>query len=83
MPKKKARSARTTPPSKRARPARRKVARAISVRRPGEDRSSKGMLLGYARASTIDQNNLALQRDALVEAGCGRIFTEQLVKSIE
>ena len=35
------------------------------------------MLLGYARVSTIDQN-LALQRDALAEAGCGRIFTEQL-----
>ena len=35
------------------------------------------MLLGYARVSTVDQN-LALQRDALTEAGCGRIFTEQL-----
>jgi DNA invertase Pin-like site-specific DNA recombinase len=35
------------------------------------------MLIGYARVSTIDQN-LALQRDALAEAGCGRIFTEQL-----
>ena len=35
------------------------------------------MLLGYARVSTIDQN-LALQRDALAEAGCRRIFTEQL-----
>jgi DNA invertase Pin-like site-specific DNA recombinase len=35
------------------------------------------MLLGYARVSTIDQN-LALQRDALAEAGCWRIFTEQL-----
>jgi hypothetical protein len=38
---------------------------------------SKGMLIGYARVSTIDQN-LALQRDALNEAGCGKIFTEQL-----
>jgi hypothetical protein len=35
------------------------------------------MLIGYARVSTIDQN-LALQRDALAEAGCGRMFTEQL-----
>ena len=35
------------------------------------------MLIGYARVSTVDQN-LALQRDALTEAGCGRIFTEQL-----
>ena len=64
-------------PSKRGRPAGRKAARAISAQRPGEDGSSKGMLLGYARVSTIDQN-LALQRDALAEAGCGRIFTEQL-----
>ena len=35
------------------------------------------MLLGYARVSTIDQN-LALQRDAFTEAGCGKIFTERL-----
>ena len=32
---------------------------------------------GYARVSTIDQN-LALQRDALAEAGCQKIFTEQI-----
>src|ERR1700730_4873761 len=77
MPKKKARSAHTAAPSKRGRPAARKAVRATSPLRPGEDRSSKGMLLGYARVSTIDQN-LALQRDALAEAGCGRMFTEQL-----
>jgi DNA invertase Pin-like site-specific DNA recombinase len=35
------------------------------------------MLIGYARVSTVDQN-LALQRDALTEAGCGKIFTEQM-----
>jgi DNA invertase Pin-like site-specific DNA recombinase len=35
------------------------------------------MLIGYARVSTIDQN-LALQRDALTEAGCGKVFTEQM-----
>jgi hypothetical protein len=73
----KKRSAHTASPSERGRPARRKVARVISAPRPGEDGSSKGMLLGYARVSTIDQN-LALQRDALAEAGRGRIFTEQL-----
>jgi DNA invertase Pin-like site-specific DNA recombinase len=32
-------------------------------------------LVGYARCSTIDQN-LDLQTDALIRAGCGKIFTE-------
>ena len=35
------------------------------------------MLIGYARVLTVDQN-LALQRDALTEAGCTKIFTEQM-----
>lgn len=35
------------------------------------------MLIGYARVSTVDQN-LALQRDALTEAGCEHLYTEQL-----
>lgn len=35
------------------------------------------MLIGYARVSTVDQN-LDLQRNALAEAGCDRIFTEQM-----
>ncbi len=35
------------------------------------------MLIGYARVSTVDQN-LALQREALTEAGCEKIFTEQM-----
>src|ERR1700748_3853642 len=39
--------------------------------------TSKPMLIGYARVSTVDQN-LALQRDALTEAGCAKIFTEQM-----
>jgi DNA invertase Pin-like site-specific DNA recombinase len=38
---------------------------------------AKPMLIGYARVSTVDQN-LALHRDALTEAGCARIFTEQM-----
>src|ERR1700747_3669142 len=39
--------------------------------------TAKPMLIGYARVSTVDQN-LALQRDALTEAGCQKIFTEQI-----
>lgn len=35
------------------------------------------MLIGYARVSTVDQN-LDLQCNALTEAGCERIFTEQM-----
>src|SRR4051794_32546633 len=77
MQNRKARSARAASPGQRGRPAIRKVARPTSMPRPGENGPSKAMLLGYARVSTIDQN-LALQRDALTEAGCQKIFTEQI-----
>src|SRR6516225_8022649 len=60
---------------RRFRPAVPKVARARSSD-TGEI-TSKPMLIGYARVSTVDQN-LALQRDALTEAGCTKIFTEQM-----
>src|SRR6266404_4624097 len=61
--------------AKRQRPVAAKVARARSS--DVGDNTSKPMLLGYARVSTVDQN-LALQRDALTEAGCAKIFTEQM-----
>src|SRR5277367_6726038 len=60
---------------RRLRPAAPKVVRVRSS--DTGDITSKPMLIGYARVSTVDQN-LALQRDALTEAGCAKIFTEQM-----
>ncbi len=60
---------------RRLRPAAPKVARARSS--DAGEVTSKPTLLGYTRVSTVDQN-LALQRDALTEAGCTKIFTEQM-----
>src|ERR671926_414783 len=60
---------------RRLRPAAPKIARARSS--DAGEITSKPMLLGYARVSTVDQN-LALQRDALTEAGCTKLFTEQM-----
>ena len=60
---------------RRIRPAVPKVARARSS--DAGEITAKPMLIGYARVSTVDQN-LALQRDALTEAGCAKIFTEQM-----
>jgi DNA invertase Pin-like site-specific DNA recombinase len=77
MPKKKPIAAPAPVRKGRGRPGARKNVRATSLSRPDGEAPSKGMLIGYARVSTIDQN-LALQRDALNEAGCGKIFTEQL-----
>ncbi|MEQ9442910.1 MAG: recombinase family protein [Cyclobacteriaceae bacterium] len=39
------------------------------------------MKIGYARVSTIDQN-VALQKDALKQAGCEKIITDQISGSI-
>src|SRR5271156_4834876 len=55
---------------RRLRPAAPKAVRARSS--DAGDITSKPMLIGYARVSTVDQN-LALQRDALTEAGGARI----------
>jgi hypothetical protein len=65
---------------RRLRRAAPKVARARSP--DAGDITSKPMLIGYARVSTVDQN-LALQRDALTEAGCAKIFTEQMSGAVK
>ena len=68
----------TTRPAARAKRRLRPAAPKVRVRSSdvGEI-TSKPMLIGYARVLTVDQN-LALQRDALTEAGCTKIFTEQM-----
>src|SRR5580693_3136410 len=72
---KRTKTAHTAARAKRRRPVAAKVARARSS--DAGHITSKPMLIGYARVSTVDQN-LALQRDALTEAGCAKIFTEQM-----
>jgi len=77
MAQKKSRRAATVARIQRVRrPAPEKPRRPPSPRSDGEIHP-KGVLIGYARVSTLDQN-LALQRDALTEAGCTKIFVEQV-----
>jgi DNA invertase Pin-like site-specific DNA recombinase len=77
MTTKRTKTARTALRGNRRRPIARKIARAGSPPSVDEHTTSKPMLVDYARVSTIDQN-LALHRDALAEAGCAKIFTEQM-----
>lgn len=64
-------------PRKKAKPAAsEKPKRHPWTRKDGEIHRA-GYRIGYARVSTLDQN-LALQRDALTEAGCEKIFIEQM-----
>ena len=76
MATKRTKTAHTAARSNPRHPVARKTARARSTPAAGHS-PSKPMLIGYARVSTVDQN-LALQRDALTEAGCEKIFTEQM-----
>jgi DNA invertase Pin-like site-specific DNA recombinase len=48
----------------------------MPARRPTNKRSVQGVPIGYARVSTDDQN-LALQLDAIKKSGCDRVFTDR------
>ena len=77
MKQKKSRRAATVARVERVRRAAPKKPRwPLSPRSDGEAHP-QGVLIGYARVSTLDQN-LALQRDALTEAGCTKLFVEQV-----
>jgi Resolvase, N terminal domain len=71
-------TARTVAASRtRRRPVAAKAARGQAISPAADFAMAKPMLIGYALNSTADEN-LALQRDALTEVGCQRIFTEQM-----
>jgi DNA invertase Pin-like site-specific DNA recombinase len=77
MTTKRRKTTRSATPRSRRRPVTAKAARGRAVPPAADLAMPKPMLIGYARVSTVEQN-LALQRDALTEAGCQRIFTEQM-----
>ena len=53
------------------------VTRPDTARSLAKKRSAPGVPIGYARVSTDDQN-LALQLDALKKSGCDRVFTDKV-----
>ena len=67
---------RTAPRKKRKRLPSNKPKRHTWTRQDGEIHGP-GQKIGHARLSTLDQN-LAPQQDALKEAGCVKIFIEQM-----
>ena len=67
---------RAAPRKRRSPPASDKPKRHAWTRQDGEIHGP-GYKIGYARISTLDQN-FALQQDALKEAGCEKIFIEQM-----
>jgi DNA invertase Pin-like site-specific DNA recombinase len=72
-------SKRTPAPARKIkrRPVKPKAAKPHPWRRRDGEIHQRGLLIGYARVSTLDQN-LALQQDALTSAGCEKIFIEQM-----
>jgi len=46
------------------------------------EKPRQGLRLGYARVSTLDQDD-ALQQDALREAGCDKVFLDQASGALE
>jgi len=76
MPQKKSRRAATVARMARVHRSAPKKPYTPSPRSDGE-MHPKGVLIGYARVSTLDQN-LNLQRDALTETGCTKLFVETI-----
>ena len=78
-----------TKPTKTARPVLRRKSRKSAATKPKRNPWTRadgeihraGLKLGYACVSTLDQN-LALQQDALKEAGCEKIYIEQMSGAI-
>ena len=77
MAKKKTKRAAASARKVNRRPIKPKAAKPHPWQRRDGEIHKQGLLIGYARVSTLDQN-LALQQDALTSAGCEKIFIEQM-----